>query len=329
MTTAYALFGDVDEALATGTRALKIASGLGDARLSVLATLSLEQVHYFRGEYSRVVELATDNLAALPLSEWAHGHFTDGAPPPIHDRFWLLLSLGQLGRFADAAEHESEAIRLATSIDNPYAVALTHQAAGAHCLAKGDWTRARSLIERGVAVARAENLAAVLSLVVTHSAWILAQLGDTGEALNRLREGERLLEGQAARGFGVLAGTCYTLGRACLLLGRLDEAQRLGDRAVESSPSQPGYAAHALHLLGDIATHPDRFDAKSGEVHYRRALAPAERFGMRPLVAHCHFGLGKLHRRAGRREQAQACLATATAMYRTMGMTYWLEQASV
>ena len=49
--------------------------------------------------------------------------------------------------------------------------------------------------------------------------------------------------------------------------------------------------------------------------------------GMRPLVAHCHLGLGKLYRRTGQREQAQEHLTTATTMYREMGMTYWLERA--
>ena len=49
---------------------------------------------------------------------------------------------------------------------------------------------------------------------------------------------------------------------------------------------------------------------------------------MRPLVAHCHLDLGKLHRRTGKREQAQGHLTTATAMYREMGMTYWLEKAA-
>jgi hypothetical protein len=49
--------------------------------------------------------------------------------------------------------------------------------------------------------------------------------------------------------------------------------------------------------------------------------------GSRPLVAHSHLGLGKLYRRTGKREQAQEHLTTATAMYREMGMTYWLEQA--
>jgi hypothetical protein len=41
----------------------------------------------------------------------------------------------------------------------------------------------------------------------------------------------------------------HSLGRACLLLGRLDEARRLGGGVVESLPCYPGFAAHALHLL--------------------------------------------------------------------------------
>ena len=52
-------------------------------------------------------------------------------------------------------------------------------------------------------------------------------------------------------------------------LGAQGEARRLGDRAVESSAGHPGFAAHAQHLLGDVATHPDRFDVESGEAHYR------------------------------------------------------------
>ena len=106
-----------------------------------------------------------------------------------------------------------------------------------------------------------------------------------------------------------------------------DDARRLGDRAVETAEDYPGFTAHALRLLGDIATHPDRFDAESGEAHYRQALALADTLGMRPLVAHCHLGLGKLYRRTGKREQAREHFATATTMYREMDMRFWLEQA--
>jgi Tetratricopeptide repeat len=101
----------------------------------------------------------------------------------------------------------------------------------------------------------------------------------------------------------------------------------LGERAAEVSPHHPGYAAYALHLLGDIATHPDRFDPEHGETHYRKALALAEARGRRPLVAHCHLGLGKLYRRTGRQQEAHKHLTTATTMYRDMDMRFWLEQA--
>jgi lipopolysaccharide biosynthesis regulator YciM len=48
---------------------------------------------------------------------------------------------------------------------------------------------------------------------------------------------------------------------------------------------------------------------------------------MRPLVAHCHLGLGKLYRRTGKIDQAGEHLTTAVGMYREMDMRFWLEQA--
>jgi tetratricopeptide (TPR) repeat protein len=205
---------------------------------------------------------------------------------------------------------------------------MAHWAAGWLHLVKGDWAKARSPLEQWIAAARTGNVAVHLPWAVALSACVLAQLGEASETLNRLQEGEQLLERQAASGWVAGRGWAYqSLGSTCLLLGRLDEARRLGDRAVESSPRQPGFAAQALHLLGDIASHPDRFDAENGEAHYRQSLALAEPRGMRPLVAHCHLGLGKLSRRTGKREQAQEHLTTATTMYREMGMTYWLKQA--
>ncbi len=53
----------------------------------------------------------------------------------------------------------------------------------------------------------------------------------------------------------------------------------------------------------------------------------ADELGMRPLLAHCHLGLGKLFRQTGDHAKAQECLATAAAMYREMDMRFWLEKA--
>ena len=48
---------------------------------------------------------------------------------------------------------------------------------------------------------------------------------------------------------------------------------------------------------------------------------------MRPLVAHCHLGLGKLYRRTGDGVKSEEHLATAKAMYREMDMGFYLAQA--
>ena len=55
-------------------------------------------------------------------------------------------------------------------------------------------------------------------------------------------------------------------------------------------------------------------------------MAIALELEMRPLVAHCHAGLGKLARRTDKREQAREHLTAAATMCREMDMRFWLEQ---
>jgi transcriptional regulator of acetoin/glycerol metabolism/tetratricopeptide (TPR) repeat protein len=323
----HSLLGEFDEALVRGARALEIARRLGDSRLRVLTTTYLGQAHHYRGDYEQAVELATDSLSALPAN-LDYESFGTNIAISIYDRCWLVQSLAQLGRFEEAAPYEAEALHRAEPTHHAYTVGHAYYAAATLRFLKGDWAEARALLEHGLAVWRTGNFSLSLPHPVASSAWVLAQIGEASEALTRLREGEELLERQVGRGIvNQLGGDYGSLGRACLLLGRLDEARSLGDRALKYSPSHAGSAAHALHLLGDIATHPDRFDATSAEAHHRHALALAESRGMRPLVAHCHLGLGKLCRRTDRRQGAKEHLTTATTMYRDMGMTYWLERA--
>ena len=79
-------------------------------------------------------------------------------------------------------------------------------------------------------------------------------------------------------------------------------------------------------MLGEIASHRDPPDKETGHTEYCQALALATNLGMRPLVAHCHLGLGRLYRRTGKPDQAREHLTAATTMYREMEMTYWLEK---
>ena len=113
---------------------------------------------------------------------------------------------------------------------------------------------------------------------------------------------------------------------AYLAAGRIDEARRHAREALAISRrlGARGAEAHALCLFGDVASVAGAEDAGG---HYREALALAGQLGMRPTVAHCHLGLGSMASRTGDLGDGRTHLTTATAMYREMGMDFWLEKA--
>jgi tetratricopeptide (TPR) repeat protein len=128
-------------------------------------------------------------------------------------------------------------------------------------------------------------------------------------------------------GFQVL---CHlSLGEAHLLGGCLEEAHALAEHtlALTRAHQERGHQAYALRLLGDIAARREPPAVEPAEDYYQQALALADELGMRPLVAHCHLGLGKLYATIGRRAEARAELSAAVELYRTMAMTFWLPQA--
>ena len=117
-------------------------------------------------------------------------------------------------------------------------------------------------------------------------------------------------------------------GHAVEVFSRNIEFRRVGQQALEASRTrkQQGHQAYALRLLGEIAARHEPPQVELATAHYRQALALAEDLGMRPLQAHCHYGLCTLYRQTGQLEQARAELSTAIEMYRDMEMSFWLDQ---
>jgi len=111
------------------------------------------------------------------------------------------------------------------------------------------------------------------------------------------------------------------LAAGCLEQARAETRQGL---TVAAERNARGYRAPLLRLEAEVLGQEDTAGAHE---RLEEALALAVELGMRPEVAHCHLGLGKLYRRAGKRQDAQEHLTTATTMYREMDMPFWLERA--
>jgi tetratricopeptide (TPR) repeat protein len=159
-------------------------------------------------------------------------------------------------------------------------------------------------------------------------------LGHTYALSGRVADGLSLLEQALQAIVPTGAGTWHSLTVMNLAEGyahadRLEDARAFAEQALALTRErdQRGWQARAFRLLGEIASHPDALDPETAQRHYRQALALASELEMRPLLAHCHLGLGKLYRRTGDDAKAAEHLTTARAMYREMGMGFWLAQA--
>ena len=313
------LAGNPTEAVTFGRKAQALIESVGDGALAVAANLYLGSACLWTGEYREAEALLLNVLAALE-GELSRQWFPHTGFPAVTARGYMTLIHADLGRFDEGIAHGEEGIRLAEAINQPYfALGITAYLARVRVV-KGTFREAIEMLERAAPLARERSLYSVAHAGVLGYAYAVS--GRSAEGIPILEDAVRDLENMGHT-WGQSVQFVY-LGEAYVLDDRLDDALAVAGRAltVARGHNYRNAEAKALRLLGDIAARRDLTD--SAERHDRDALAIAEELGMRPLVAHCHAGLGRLFERTAKREEAREHLTTATAMYREMGMTYWL-----
>jgi class 3 adenylate cyclase/tetratricopeptide (TPR) repeat protein len=316
--TEYFRHRDLDRAVEYGQRALALASALGDVGLQVTANYYVGSVYYDRGDYRRAMDFLGRNVACLE-GDLIRERFGMTGLPSALSRVYLSWSLAELGAFAEGIARGEEGVQIAEAADHPFSLIWAYVGIGHLYLGKGDFHRSIPVLERGLGLCEDWRIPALFPTVAS-------TLGEAYALSGRVTEALPLLEQSASQ--GSRSHRFVRLSEAYLLAGRVEDALESAQRALDLSRDykQGGTHAYALRLVGEIAAKRDP-ERDRAQAHYSQALALADELEMRPLVAHCHLGLGKLYRRTGKREQAQEHLTTATTMYREMGMTYWLEKA--
>jgi tetratricopeptide (TPR) repeat protein len=318
--------GDYDRALASGQRARAIATALGELALQVQTHFYLGQVYYTLGDYQQAIDLLQWNVAAL-TGELLQERLGLPGLASVVSQHWLVRCLAELGAFTEGRILGDEAIQMAETADHPFSRGDTYDSVGLLSLRQGDSPTAIAMLERGLGIYQVANIQLLVPYVASDLGTAYALAGRLPEALPLL---EQAVAQATAMGRGShLSFWTVQLSAGYLLVGRLEDALPLAQRALALTRThgERGYQAHALRLLGDIHARHEPPEVAPAETHYRDALALAEELSMRPLQAHCHRGLGTLYAQAGRPEQARTALSTAIALYRDMGMTFWLPQA--
>jgi tetratricopeptide (TPR) repeat protein len=322
----FHFIGMHDQAIAAGQRALAMATTSGNVVLHAQANQNLGIAYQFQGDYGRAIDCFRQTVASLDETQH-YERFGWVIPPAVNSRAHLAWCHAEQGMFAEGRALGDEGLRIAEAIDHPLSLMAASWGIGLLCLRQGDLARALPLLERAVGICQDADLPGFFPRMAPAlgAAYTLAErVADAVPLLTRAME-----QAIATERGGYQALCSLLLGEAHLLAGHIEDALTLTGRAlaIAREHQEHGHQAYALRLLGEIAARREPSASTQVEDYYRQALTLAEDLGMRPLVAHCHLGLGTLYTAIGQREQARTVLSTAIALYRDMDMTFWLPQA--
>ena len=311
--------GHQAEAMAAAETAARLAEETSDDDLGVAATICRAYAHFGMGDYRDVLRELEPLLAKLGARE--RDRYGQHQLPIVSPSNQVAVALAHCGDFEAALAYSRENVARAEALGHRYGLIHTCWAFGevyAHRASGGD---AMALLERALGLFPDRADFFLYSNVIGTLGYAHVLEGRVDEGLELMSEA---LAGREQRPLRVgLSRLMARTSEASLIAGRIAEAREIAGRclALTLEQGEHGYEAWARRLLGEIALHDGTADGRdAARAHFIEALALAEPREMRPVIAHCHFGLGRL---PGGAEH----LATAIAMYRDIGMQYWIDRA--
>ena len=324
---AHDILGDPAAAAEKGEAASAIATDLGNANLIRWANYWLGLAYLQQGAFRKAAEFF---LRFPEASNAGMPHLmADASSEGIH-RAWAktraALCFAALGAFDIAIASGEEAERAATTLERTWERGAANQSLGSVYLQRGDFERAVPRLELCQQISRTADVP-MLSLIVAPT------LGRVYNLLGRVTESIVLLEqaremAERTRYMAAAPLIYAHLGEAYGLAGRIEEAIAALQRALDFARERGmrGFEAWTLYLTGNVHSQ-SGVDAALDHRHYHEAMSLARELEMRPLQAHCHLALGELAQKSARHAEAREQLSEATAMFREMGMQFWLEKA--
>ena len=322
----YGLVGDPERAIEFGQRALALTPSSNDPSLSVVT-------HYYTGvaynkvaRYGQAIDLLRRGMQSI-TPDLRYERFGTTVVLSAILRSHLVQSLAMTGSFAEGISYGEEGVQIAKEIDHSVSLIHVNCSLGVLFLLKGDFEKAIAVLERALKICQSAN-------TPVYGPFVSARLGSAYANFGRISEGliylEHGLENSAAVGrVGFLSLNMVWLSEGYLLSGRVEEANKLAERAVKVSKQHKelGHGVLALKLLGDIALKINPPEIQKAEDYYREALVASQEMGIRPVVAHAHAGLSNVYVLTGKAEHARLELSAAIDLYRAMQMTHWLSLA--
>jgi len=305
---------------------LGLAESAGDFSVWISSKFHLGIPLLYTGQYERQVKLHREVAEKLSGPAVFDQHGLAGLPSVLA-RALLSWGLAELGEFEEAEEKALQGVEIAEQANNLFSTTFAYACLGKVYLLRGALDQAINKLENALSLCRKTDVLAAFSFTAASIGHAQSLLGHPDHALPILQEAVQ----PKKAGFSAIPSTypLTALAEVFHLKGDADKAIQNAGEAVSISRQrgERGIGAWALYYMAEIQSGEGSEQMPKAIQSYSQATKQAAELGMRPLLSHCHMGLGQIYQGVGRRDESRSEVRAAIDLYRSMGMAYWLPRA--
>ncbi len=318
------ILSDYGNSLKVARQARDIAVETGVPDLVAVGHFRLGLAKHSTGDYAEAIH-DLGQTAALLTGDKVNQRLGMAGLPACFARNFAAMCHSERGAFETAEALIGEADRIATGAGDAYSIVASFIARGRLQLQRGAFDESIAILSKALAIAEATEATSVFTMVASCLGLAEVQIGQLREGLEHMEQSVSSdmweVSPQHSLPFVYLAEGYLAAGRHADAEAALEKGLTLAERNSEMGFLAWGHRT-AGNIMAELADDPETA-ARS----YRTAMEIAEDHGMRPLMAHCHLGLGRLLEKRPGNGDAGDHLRSARAAYEEMGMTTWLERA--
>jgi class 3 adenylate cyclase/tetratricopeptide (TPR) repeat protein len=279
------------------------------------------------GDYQRINHIAPTIISLIEQSRTQAEFFGKSFNPYS----WVCglwgCSTGACGDFEQGERLLEKALKFALEIDHRGTIGFVEYLYGVLFAWKGDGKSAAKHLENGLKHLVESQTVLYVGQAYCWLGYAHCLMGDPKTAVDLTEKGLKL---HTDTGMLVFRSVCHFL---CIYakfeLGDIEEAITHAELAVKFSLENNEKVLHGLSKLslGRVLAKTDVGQIEAAEQQLLQGISLLEELGIVAFSCWGYLWLGEVYAESGRQEEALQNLKKAEAMFRDMGMDYWLGKA--
>jgi tetratricopeptide (TPR) repeat protein len=318
--------GRHQEGIRYSGKAFEEAKAINDLTAMAQTAPDLGLANLATGRFKKVIEIASGMIHAIHKAEKEKDNF--GGPAIVYPAQYSLsgFSLAHLGRFDEGMSNCIYGLEAAMESENLFTISLCRYYMGMVLLLRGAWNDASDYFMSCLEGLEQVDFVQIESLVKGGLGVTKAYTGDPLHGRALAQEGLKALEDAGIEG---QASTlqCYA-GICCYAAGKFEDARLFMNSSLSSAIDNDElyFKGRALIWHGRILGKLSNDASLEAMQRIEEGLEVLTELETKPDIAIGRLFIGELSAQENQENLATTHLKAADALFREMGMAYWIEE---